>query len=363
MSRHARNFLRCVLASATDSGFRIRRGALAALLAASVSGCGGPGGAKSRDETSRFASLDSAASAGRILLWRAHACVQRTFAAQHDTVYPSTDSSLRTDPDCAALPFGASRSSDGWQLAYRRTGDTSGYELRADRHSRTARAISLYSRVIAHEVNSDAGIIHAREGDSLATWSDPVIGSPLPALVWLAWCLEMHQTTRDTGVEGYLVHIRPLAEGDIRCVTTPPFSFGADSDEAVLSQNGMEYIVRYEPGPLEGESLSEPGREGEMEPILEWQVNSRFALRATPRRYGYTGLRSYFIEQDGGVANAWITQEPPKSTNSLAYTRLEAPMCDWLRGARCVAPHPSPNDGSFGPGLLTIFHPETYKAH
>jgi hypothetical protein len=314
-----------------------------------------------RDEMARFASLDSASAPGRNLLWRAHACVQRAQSARTDTLYPATDSALHADSMCSALPLGSSRSAEGWRVEYRRLRDTAGYELRADRDDGGDRPISLYSRVLAHAINADAGMVHAREGDSLATWSDPVVGSPLPALVWLAWCLEENQTTRDSGVEGYLVHIRPLADGDIRCIGTPPFAFAADSDETILSANGMEYVVRYDTGPLDHESLNEEGRDGDMRPILEWQVNTSYALRATPVRYGETGIRSYYIEPNGGAARGWITTNKPVDADPSAY--LEAPMCEWIRGTSCTAPHPNPNDGSFGPGLLTILHAAQYPAH
>jgi hypothetical protein len=335
--------------------------------------CETTGRKDTRDEMALFASLDSAAAPGRNLLWRAHACVQRAQVARTDTLYPATDSVLRADTACSALPLGGSRSPDGWRMEYQPLRDTAGYELRAD--GRGQRHISLYSRVVTRQLNADAALIHAREGDSAATLSDPVTGSPLPMLYWIGWCLENNQTSRESGIQGYLLHLRPLTEGEIRCLGTPPFRFTADSDEAIISANGMEYRVHYEPGPLEGESLSEPGRDSESgseaEPrlILEWQYNTEFAMTATPVRYGETGVRSYAIVPGSGEARAWITREPeslkqPSVLNTAAATMsLEVPMCDWMRGTRCGPAHPNPNDGSFGPGLLTISQPKSYPAH
>ena len=314
------------------------------------------------EETVRMASLDSAAALGRNLLWRAHACMQRAQAARTDTTYPASDSVLRLDPACRSLPF-STPGADGWQLAFRRTGDTAGYELRANRAAPSGRQISLFSRVLAREINADAATIHVREGDSLATWSDPVIGSPLPALVWIGWCLEQNQTTRDSGIEGYPLYLRPLGPESIGCLGTPPFQSTADSDVVIVSANGMEYAVRYEVGDLEPESLSSLGEDGEMHTILEWQYNTNYSLSATPVRYGETGIRSYQLDKYGGSAQAWVTKDRPAAIAERRDAPIEVPLCDWLRGQRCAAPKPNPNDGSFGPGLNTILFPDQYKSH
>ena len=315
-----------------------------------------------RDESTRVADLDSAAAPGRDHIWRAHACLQRAQAVRSDTLYPASDSLIRTDTSCRSLPFTA-RSAGGWQLAYRRTGDTAGYELRADREATRALRISLFSRVLTHEITAESGTIHAREGDSVATWRDPVIGSPLPMLVWVGWCLEQNQTTRDSGIQGYLVHIRPLGPGGIGCLGSPPFHFGADSDVTSVSVNGMQYAVRYTVGALEPESLSSLGEDGEMHTILEWQYNTSYSMTATPVRYGETGIRSYEIDAQSGSARAWITKDRPASMDDHGAPPTEAPFCDWIRGRLCEVPRPPANDGSFGPGLLTILHADQYQVH
>jgi hypothetical protein len=315
-----------------------------------------------RDVHAQAASLDSASASGRTLIWRAHGCLQRTKAARSDTMYPATDSSLRADSACRSLPLDA-KSADGWQLAYRRTGDTAGYELRARRDARDVRPISLYSRVLPGELGGDNGTIHAREGDSTATWSDPVVGSPLPMIVWIGWCLDQNQTTRDSGIEGYRLHLLPFGPGGLACLGTPPFHFTADSDVVIVKSNGLEYAVKYEVGYLEGESLRELGPDGEMRTILEWRYNTDYSMTATPVRYGETGIRSYFIEPNGGMARPWITPDRPQVDRSILAVPLEAPMCDWIRGRRCDPPRPNPNDGGFGPGLLTILHADMYKVH
>ena len=222
--------------------------------------------------------------------------------------------------------------------------------------------MSLYSRVLTHEINADAATIHAREGDSTATWSDPVVGSPLPAVVWIAWCLEQNQSTRDSGIEGYLLHIRRLGTGGIGCLGTPPFQFTADSDVVIVSANGVEYAVRYTVGYLEGESLSSLGEDGEMHTILEWQYNTDYSMTVTPVRYGETGIRSYEIVRAGGTGRAWVTKERPPSDDSSGPP-IEVPMCDWIRGLRCRAPKANPNDGTFGPGIQSILNPRDYPSH
>jgi hypothetical protein len=315
-----------------------------------------------RDEQARMTWLDSASAPGRTLVWRAHACLQRKRAAATDTAYPATDSTLRADTACRSLPF-APKSLDGWQVAYRRTGDTAGYELRARREAQGVEPISLYSRVLPGDLGGDNGTIHAREGDSTATWSDPIVGSPLPLIVWIGWCLDQHQTTRDSGIEGYRLHIRPFGPDSLACLGTPPFQFTADSDVVIIKGVGLEYAVKYDVGYLEGESLSELGPDGEMRTILEWRYNNDYSMTITPVRYGETGIRSYFIEPNGGMARPWITPKRPDVDRTILAVPLEAPMCDWVRARRCDLPRPNPNDGGFGPGLLTILHADMYKVH
>ena len=103
--------------------------------------------------------------------------------------------------------------------------------------------------------------------------------------------------------------------------------------------------------------------DGEMRTILEWRYNNDYSMTITPVRYGETGIRSYFIEPNGGMARPWITPDRPQVDRSILAVPLEAPMCDWVRGRRCDPPRPNPNDGGFGPGLLTILHADMYKVH
>src|SRR5688500_11254101 len=300
------------------------------VAACSVASDGTPGDT-SADEGARFAALDSASATGRTMIWQAHACVQRRRVALPGAPFPASDATVRADPACSALPLGGTRSRDGWQLAYRSIGDTVGYELRANR-AHDGRRIALYSLVLANEVDARSALVHAREGDSLATGSDPVVGSPLPMLVWIGWCLSRHETPRETGVQGYLLHLLPLGDGDLKCLGTPPFRFTADSDEVVVAANGMEYMVRYQVGPLEGESLSEPTEGGGWRVVREWVYNTSYSMTATPVRYGETGLRSYHIDESGGTGRPWITPtRPPELRHDL-----EAPMCEWMRGTRCA---------------------------
>jgi hypothetical protein len=190
-----------------------------------------------------------------------------------------------------------------------------------------------------------------------------VIGSPLPMLVWVGWCLDQNQTSRDTGIEGYLLHVRPLGPGGIGCLVTPPFQFTADSDVVIAAANGVEYRVHYKVGALDGESLSEPREDGEMHTILEWQYNTRFSMTATPVRYGVTGVRSYEILEDDGTARSWVTEGRPLTGGATPYGSTEVPLCDWVRGIRCAPQKPNPNDGSFGPGLEALLHSRYIKTH
>ena len=341
--------------------YRRQAARLVACTAILVTACSVQRGAARReapvDEGTRFASLDSASVAGRAMIWRAHACIQRRREGHPGAPYPASDAALRAESACSGLPLGGVRSSDGWKLTYRSIGDTVGYELRAS-GAHGGRRIALYSQVLASELDARSALVHAREGDSAATASDPVVGSPLPMLVWIGWCLSQHETPRETGVQGYLLHILPLG-GDLKCLGTPPFRFSADSDEVVVAANGMEYLVRYQVGPLEGESLSEPTEDGGWRVVRQWVYNTSYSMTATPVRYGETGLRSYHIDESGGTARPWIT---PSRPSELRH-ELEAPMCEWMRGTRCAPPKPHPNDGTFGPGIHSILYPRDYPSH